>query len=488
MKCSIIGGAYKGRSIGIDAQECINLFPEKNGPEAKSGVSLIGTPGLKLFNQIGTSSQGCRGLFATARERLLMVVGSTLYEVMADRTYISRGHLNTHEEVVEFAEIDQQPDPASAAVSQVMLIDGVYGYIFNTATNVFTQITGDYMPGTSIVSQNGRFVQNLNDSNKWIYSNYLDGLTWKASENFFTAEASPDPILWITDANNQLWFYGSKTVEVWNYQGDINFLWSRSGVGFINNGLVGRYAATCINGHIFWLGYSPNGQNEILHTGQSYMPDIVSTPAISYIISKMETVDDCIALSYQQEGHQFAIFSFPSGNRTLCYDMSTGLWHERGDIDVKTGQNTYHKVSYLTNWQNKIMVGTEFNSNLYQWDLDTFTDNGKMIKRIRVAPHIHEDRKRVFFHELEIDFERGVGLNSGYGSDPQIMLELSNDGGFSYKPLKLWNSAGKMGERLVRAHWHKLGMSRDRVFRITLTDPVKWVLLDGRMDVSIETN
>lgn len=72
------------------------------------------------------------------------------------------------------------------------------------------------------------------------------------------------------------------------------------------------------------------------------------------------------------------------------------------------------------------------------------------------------------------------------GSDPKIMLEYSNDGGFSYSSNQIWSSAGKIGERLVRVRWNKLGMSRDRVFRITITDPVKIVLLDARMDVTLE--
>jgi hypothetical protein len=485
MKCSIIGSMYKGRSIGIDAQECVNLYPEMEGPEAKNVAALIGTPGLELFKKIGTLPQGCRGLFTTARDRLLMVIGASLYEVNPNGTSVIRGHLNTVIGPVSFAESDKQPDPSSAAVSEVMMVDGANGYILNTATNVFTVITGDYLPGTSVISQNGFFIQNINASNKFIYSNYLDGLTWEASLNFFAAESSPDPIFSIFLINSQVWLFGSKTIEIWNFTGDPDVLWTRSGVGFINTGTAGRYSSAAINGNVLWIGSGPTGQNIVWRSGPSYMPERISTHAIEYIISQMDKVDDCVALSYQAEGHQFVIFNFPTGNRTLCYDLTTELWHERGDLDVSKGINNRHRAMYLTSWLGKIMVGDDTNNNLYVWNLDHYTDNGKAIRRIRVAPHIHSDRKRLMFSQLEIDMEKGIGLQAGQGSNPQVMLRMSNDGGYTYNPINLWQTAGTVGSRLVRVQYNKLGMSRDRVFEISMTDPVKWVLIDARILVTV---
>jgi hypothetical protein len=91
----------------------------------------------------------------------------------------------------------------------------------------------------------------------------------------------------------------------------------------------------------------------------------------------------------------------------------------------------------------------------------------------------------MFFYEFEVDLERGVGLVSGQGEDPQVMLQFSDDGGFSWSN-ELWASAGKIGDRLASVSWFKLGMSRDRVFRVTVTDPVKWIIIAARVDVRVE--
>ena len=487
MRFALIGAAYLGRSKALDTQECVNLYPELSpSPEAKSVSSLVGTPGLKLLTTI-SGSGGCRGIFTTARDRLLVVNGNTLWEITSGSYALTnRGTLNTYQGQVTFAEIDKQPDPASAAVSQVFIADGNYGYVFNTQTNDFKVVTGDYMPGNCVISQNGFFLQNLNDSNKWIYSNLYDGLTWEASLNYFTAESSPDQILWMTLLNNLVWIYGTKSIEIWQFSGDPNQLWTRSGIGYINVGLAGKTAATTINGHVYWIGAGPTGSNIVWHSGPSYAPDRVSTHAIEAILGAMSKVDDCVAFSYQDLGHQFIVFNFPTGDRTLVYDMTTDLWHERGDLDVPTGQNHRHRAICATSWQGMIIVGDDVNGYIYQWDIDQKTDAGKAIKRLRVCPHIHAERKRIFFSQLEIDMEKGTADQSGQGSDPQVMMRFSNDGGYTYSPINIWATSGKVGARLTRVQFNKLGMSRDRVFEISMTDPVKVVWIDARINARVE--
>jgi hypothetical protein len=203
------------------------------------------------------------------------------------------------------------------------------------------------------------------------------------------------------------------------------------------------------------------------------------------MIGKVPDVSDAIGYCYQQEGHYFYVLSFQGGNITLVYDMTTGLWHERGYYNATTGNNDRHRGICSTYWDNKTMVGDFADGKLYYYDLDYYTDNGNTIKRIRQGTHIHTDRKRMSFFEFEVDLERGIGLVTGQGEDPQVMLQFSDDGGFSWSN-ELWASAGKIGDRLASVSWRRLGMSRDRVWRITMTDPVKWIINSARVDMSVE--
>ena len=78
--------------------------------------------------------------------------------------------------------------------------------------------------------------------------------------------------------------------------------------------------------------------------------------------------------------------------------------------------------------------------------------------------------------------ETGVGLTTGQGSDPKIMLEKSDDGGKTWKSLPD-RSLGPLGERLTRAVWHNLGSSRQRVYRAAVSDPISIVVTDTLLEV-----
>lgn len=71
-----------------------------------------------------------------------------------------------------------------------------------------------------------------------------------------------------------------------------------------------------------------------------------------------------------------------------------------------------------------------------------------------------------------------VGTAPGWkpGKDPQAMLQWSKDGGHSWS-YELWRTIGKIGEYGTRVRWNRLGVSSSRLFKLTITDPVKVVIL-----------
>lgn len=70
-------------------------------------------------------------------------------------------------------------------------------------------------------------------------------------------------------------------------------------------------------------------------------------------------------------------------------------------------------------------------------------------------------------------------------TNPKVMLQWSDDGGFTWSN-EYWRSAGRIGEYQTSVTFTRLGMSTDRVFRVTVVDPVKWILIDARIDVQKE--
>jgi hypothetical protein len=93
------------------------------------------------------------------------------------------------------------------------------------------------------------------------------------------------------------------------------------------------------------------------------------------------------------------------------------------------------------------------------------------IRRVRRFPHLSSEQVRIFYSMLQIDIQPGVGLTSGQGSDPKIMVRWSDDGGFTWSN-ELTMAIGKRGNYQTRAILYRLGQARDRVFEISVSDPV----------------
>lgn len=67
------------------------------------------------------------------------------------------------------------------------------------------------------------------------------------------------------------------------------------------------------------------------------------------------------------------------------------------------------------------------------------------------------------------------------GRDPQIMLDWSDDKGKTWST-EITASMGKIGEYGTRVIFRRLGSSRDRIFRVSISDPVKRVITSANLD------
>ena len=137
-------------------------------------------------------------------------------------------------------------------------------------------------------------------------------------------------------------------------------------------------------------------------------------------------------------------------------------------------------------FNNKIIVGDYQNGNIYAFDLDTYADNGqiqKWLRSWRALPTGQNNLKRTAQYSMQIDIESGVGLSTGQGSDPEVMLRWSDDGGHTWSNYRT-SSVGKIGEYGHRVWFRRLGMTmklRDRVYELSMTDPVKTAIMGAEL-------
>lgn len=461
-----IGPSYMSRSANVDAEKCINLYPEMNGPNAKSVASLIGTPGLALWAALAGS--GVRGLLRFNASIAVAVAGPNVYVVdpLGSSTLVGNIVAGT------------EPISMSSNGIVVSIVAGTQWYSLDPATNVFkTLIASGFTGADTIDFLDGYFVFNKSGTGQFqitgLYTTDTDPL------DFATAEGSPDLIVTLIVDHRELWLLNEKTVEVYFNTPDGDFPFQRIQGAFIEQGCAAKRSVAKMDNSIFWLTSDDRGQGMVVRA-QGYQPQRISNHALEFAISQYSDISDAVAFTYQEEGHSFYMLSFPTGNATWVYDASTDMWHQRAYRNPADNSLNRHRAQCHMYFAGKHIVGDWENGNLYVMDLDTYTDNGALIRRVRSTPHAAApDYSYLRFASLQIDMQTGVGLNGLPGTpgvDPKAMLRWSDDGGYTW-PNTEWADIGKIGERTSRVLWRRLGKSRDRVFEVTITEPVKVVLI-----------
>jgi hypothetical protein len=143
----------------------------------------------------------------------------------------------------------------------------------------------------------------------------------------------------------------------------------------------------------------------------------------------------------------------------------------------------------------QIVIGDYLGGQIYAYDPTVYTEAGsiqKWLRSWRALPTGTNNLRRSTQHTLQLDCESGVGLDGSsdtvtvQGSDPQVMLRWSDDGGHTWSS-EHWRSMGKLGETGRRVIWRRLGMTmklRDRVYEISGTDPVKIAIMGAELIVA----
>jgi hypothetical protein len=508
MKTPILGSSYVARSVNAADSRMVNLFPEIVPEAGKEPAFLNRAPGLRLLSTLGTGP--IRGLWSFSNDATtaFVVSGTQLYKINTSYAATLLGTV-------------AGTGPVSMADNGTQLFVAANGpsYIYNNATNVFAQITDPDFPGATTVGYlDGYFVFNEPNSQKIWITSLLDGTSVDPLD-FASAEGSPDGVVSVLSNFREIWVFGTSSVEVWYNTGASDFPLQRIQGAFNELGCAAPYSVAKMDNGVFWLGSDARGHG-MVYRADGYTGKRISTHAVEWHIQKYGNLADAIGYTYQQDGHSFYVLIFPSADTTWVYDVATGAWHERAGWS--NGAFTRHRSNCQMFFNNEVIVGDYQNGNIYAFDLEDYSDNGQIqrwYRTWRALPTGQNNLKRTTHHTLQIDLESGVGLtgsmiaetiylqteNDEYlvtesddylisddltpvtqGSDPQVMLRWSDDGGHTWSN-EHWAGIGKIGEYYRRVFFRRLGMTlklRDRVYELSGTDPVKVAIVGAELIIS----
>ena len=472
MKTPILGGSYVARSVNAADSRMVNLFAEGIPEGGKEAAFLNRAPGLRLLATVGDGP--IRGLWRMGNYGYV-VSGKELYRLNADWTSLYIGNLSG-------------TGPVSIADNGTQMFIACNGpsFIYNSTTEEFAQIADTDFPGAVTVGYlDGYFVFNEPQSQRVWVTSLLDGTVIDPLE-FASAEGSPDQLVAAIVDHREAWLFGTNSIEVWYDAGSADFPLQRIQGAFNEIGLAAAYSVAKLDNGLFWLGSDSRGQG-IVYRSNGYTGKRISTHAVEWQIQQYGDISDAIGYTYQQDGHAFYVLVFPSEDTTWVYDVSTELWHERAGF--YEGQFVRHRGNCQMAYNGEVVIGDFENSNVYAFDLNVYADNGSIqrwLRSWRALPTGKNDLNRTAQHTLQLDCETGVGLNTGQGSDPQVMLRWSDDGGHTWSN-EHWSSMGKIGRYGYRTFWRRLGMTmkiRDRVYEVSGTDPVKITIMGAQLILS----
>jgi len=472
MKSPILGSAYVARSVNAADNNMVNLFPEIIPEGGKEPAFLNRAPGLRLLTTCGTGP--VRGMWQFGNYGYV-VSGTELYQVTSVWVATKIGDVSG-------------TGPVSMSDNGIQLFVACNGpsYIYNSSTSAFAQITDPDFPGAATVGYlDGYFVFNEPNSQRVWVTSLFDGTSTDPLD-FASAEGSPDGLVSLIIDHREAWLFGTNSVEVWYDAGLVDFPLTRIQGAFNEIGCAAAYSVAKLDNGLFWLGSDARGKG-IVYRANGYTGQRVSTHAVEWHIQQYANISDALAYTYQQDGHAFYVLVFPSANTTWVYDVATGSWHERAGLD--NGVFTRHRGNCQMAFGGETVIGDFENGNVYAFDLEVFADNGqpqKWLRSWRALPTGENNLKRTVQHSLQLDCETGNGLNDGQGSDPQVMLRWSDDGGHTWSN-EHWKSTGAIGTYGKRVIWRRLGMTaklRDRVYEVSGTDPVRIEIVGAELAIS----
>lgn len=474
---SLFGTGVASYSKIVTSQRRLNCFYDIRQDGDKARFIIRGTPGTTLY--ITLPNKPIRG-WRVVKNILYVVAGPILYSVTTLGVVANLGTLTLN--LTNFVAISDNS-------LQVIVVDGTAGFTYTIAGGAFAAISDVNFPNgcTTVSFLNGRFQAQLANSRLFAVSASYDGTTWTpviqgAKEN------TSDNIVAVEVYSGLLILWGVQSIEFWQDLGlsplpyqringassnwGLAAVWSRAEMSVT---IPGNSPTGTVTPVILFLGNNPSGLLQVLMANGTTLIR-VSDSDIENIINSFSVFSDAVALSYVIDGHPMYQITFPTGGRSFLYDALSGMWQE-----VQTGLALqavhFGNLGIVFNSINYISDTTT--GNVYQIAPTNYTDNGTAIKRQVTSLHLRNGGAPFSIDELYLDMETGVGVQVGQGSNPQIMMQVSKDGGRTFGTER-WKALGKVGQFFSpRVVWNRLGQSRDFVLQFTMTDPVKFTLTGG---------
>jgi hypothetical protein len=458
---------YQSESAPFSSQRCVNWIPVVAESAALNTRALFQPPGLKQL--VDSSISGNRGALSM-KEVPYFVNGNSLISVS------SAGVVTNHGTIAGSGYVSM----ATNGQYMVIVAPGGNAYAYDNVALTLTQITDpDFRTSDTVVFKDGYFVFSSSDGAVFFNSSLNDPFNYDALD-FGTAEISSDKIVSLHVNHNELFVIGLETTELFQNIGGAGFPFQRIPGANIQKGSHARFSPLEFDNTFCFVGGGLNEQTAIWKVTGSASAQKISSDAIDKEIQRFTKaeIEASFSITFARHGQFLALFTFEStriASRTFVYNATASAYMQ-GNIwfELQTGvYDNRWRVQSIVQAYGKLLVGDQSTGIIGEIDTDTLDYYGDEIFRSSTTAPFSENGMALFAGEFEATLQSGVGLTVGQGSDPQIRMSFSDDGGRTFSD-EFRRSIGKIGEYGHRSIWRQQGrFPVSRMIKLVVTDKVR---------------
>ena len=416
----LIGPTYPLSSLAYEAQRTVNMYlvtDDLGTGKEQEPAMMASVPGQACRYRMPKSP--IRAMHRTSQGYLICVAGNTVYKLVtsdgisfsdpvpiADLT-TSAGHCSIADGIPNF----YNGAINLAEVSVVVVVDGsTKGILFEEedVTQCIQLNNGNAFQGASFVCfQDGYFFfTQATASNQGFYASDPTNIS---ALDYFTPNLGADYISCIFSDHDILWVFGARSSSVWQNTGSATNTFQNIPGSYAEGGIASPWSLAKVSGQLLWVSQDQNGHGMVFQAS-GYRGVRVSNWAVDNWLKGFSDLSLAKAWAYQDGGHSFYALNVPGATSTWVYDLSTQQWCERGRFADGVWSRDVVDYHVLVPDTGTHLIASSLNNKLYTlsnaYDLD-----GEPIYRLRTSPYSSAGFNRVFYSQVQIDAEPGVGLD-----------------------------------------------------------------------------
>ena len=363
-----VGASYEAPSIYQDAQECINFYPEQDptkSPGERGIVALYPTPGLVQKLQLAVSEvRAMRAL--SGGQWLIVIAGINVYAIDTSFNQTLVGTISSATGPIQITDNVTINNGLTAYI-----VDNGGRYTWVASSNTFAALPssdGLWTGATACDTVDNYIAYNEPGTQNWAVTDL--GLTVSTTGNYGSKDGSPDPLITLIVDHRQVYLLGEVTTEVWvdvgnTIEGITSFPFQRVAGTTMQHGCAAVLSVARFGESFMFVSRDTRGQS-IIGAMQGYQFKRLSTHAVEQSLVGVN-VSDARAYTYQIEGHEFYVVTFPQADLTWVFDLATGLWHKWLEWNDVTGYHR-HRSNCAAFFAGFNLVGDYENGKVYALD------------------------------------------------------------------------------------------------------------------------